>query len=67
MKIEMGKCSFTPTTDRERKIVHTLGADDWDILDKREKVSCFNNQPGHFIKKSGHTRWVKSNQVKEIK
>lgn len=57
--------SIRPHTQREQQIVRSLGADNWEIIETRPRVSCLDNGPGTLIRKGNHIRWIRSAQVEE--
>ena len=63
----MLKVKLIPWTQREHQVVNALGQDNWVVLEERESVLCLRNQPAILIEKNGHTRWIRANQVAEMK
>lgn len=56
--------SIIPRSPREHQIAHSLGVDDWLLIERRVFVHCFN-QSGCLVEKNGHLRWIRENQIKE--
>ena len=63
----MRKVKLIPWTQREHQIVGALGQDNWEVLEERESLLCLRNQPGVLLEKDGHTRWVRSHQIVDMK
>ena len=63
----MRKVKLIPWTQSEHQIVNALGQDNWEVLEERESVLFLHNQPAILLEKEGHTRWVRANQVFEMK
>jgi hypothetical protein len=52
-----------PVTQREKQVVHSLGNDNWEVLDFGPNVF----RPGEvLLRKNGHQRWVKETQVSDM-
>lgn len=58
-------CNILPVTAREQQIVNSLGFNNWNIIEKRDKVLCLDNLPGYLIEKNGHIRWIKCSKILE--
>lgn len=61
----MTTMTFTlrPVSQREQQIAKALGVTGWRICAENAKAICLNGADGRLIEKSGHARWVRTEQL----
>jgi len=55
--------TLRPVTQREQQIAKSLGVTGWRICAENANTICLNGADGRLIEKSGHSRWVRTEQL----
>jgi len=55
--------TFRPVSQREQQIAKALGVTGWRICAENANTICLNGADGRLIEKSGHSRWVRTEQL----
>ena len=57
--------TLRPVSQREQQIAKALGVTGWRICAENANTICLNGGDGRLIEKSGHSRWVRTEQLTE--
>ena len=63
MTSEQQTFTLRPVTAREGQIGKSLGVTGWRICAEMANTPCLNGADGRLIEKSGHSRWVRTEQL----